>query len=51
MNKHLCNTCIHRGKEWHDGGYCYMFKKEPSGIFCGVYQEIKEKIIHENLKK
>lgn len=34
-----CTHCRWADMERDDGGWCYMFKEQPSGYNCGQFKE------------
>jgi hypothetical protein len=33
-----CANCLFHQEGWRDGGFCYMFRIEPSGDKCGQFK-------------
>jgi hypothetical protein len=35
-----CANCLFQRDDWRDGGWCYMFKIEPTGDKCGQFKSV-----------
>lgn len=35
-----CANCLFHREDWRDGGFCYMFKVEPTGDKCGQFKPV-----------
>ena len=35
-----CANCLFHRDDWRGGGFCYMFKAEPTGNNCGQFKSV-----------